>query len=95
LRINSTISQTIVNSKQENTYSKIYPNPATMQITIESASFIQSVSIIGELTPQRKVVRVNGQKSITINLANLQPGIYNCQITTQKGIENQKLIIKR
>jgi hypothetical protein len=31
----------------------------------------------------------------TINLADLQPGIYNCRITTEKGIENQKLIIKR
>jgi hypothetical protein len=94
-RISSNEPKTGISSKENNNFCKLYPNPATTQITIQSASLIQSVSIIGELNPQRKVVQVNGQKSITINLANLQPGIYNCQITTQNGIENQKLIIRR
>jgi Secretion system C-terminal sorting domain len=95
LRTNLAATELNANVKEDNINSKIFPNPATNQITIQSESLIKSVSIIGELRPQPKIVQVNSQKSITINLANLQPGIYNCQITTQKGIENQKLVIKQ
>lgn len=42
-----------------------------------------------------KQIKAKGQKMININITDLKPGVYNCQIVTEKGIENQKLIIKQ
>lgn len=75
--------------------SKIYPNPAASLITIESTSIIQSILISNELGLLSKSVRSRGKKTIYISIIDLKPGIYSCQIITEKGIENQKLIIKQ
>jgi Secretion system C-terminal sorting domain len=75
--------------------SKIYPNPAASLITIESTSIIQSILISNELGLLSKSVRSRGKKTISISITDLKSGVYNCQIVTEKGIENQKLIIKQ
>ncbi len=74
----------------------IFPNPTSSEITITTNNTkIEKVVITDFMNTTVKQVKFSLQKSITINLADLQPGIYNCQITTQKGIKNQKLMIKR
>jgi Secretion system C-terminal sorting domain len=75
----------------------IYPNPTTTQVTISTTnnSLIQSVEIGNLFNPIIKRVVGNNNVTTTINVAALVPGIYNCKITTNKGIEYQKLIIKR
>jgi hypothetical protein len=47
------------------------------------------------MNPVLKRIKVNNAKSITVNVVDLKPGIYNCKITTSNGVENQKLIIQR
>ncbi len=47
------------------------------------------------MNPILKRIRVNNIKSVTVTLSDLNPGIYNCRITTAKGTENQKLIINK
>ncbi len=73
----------------------IYPNPASNQITITSKEIISTIEIFDLMNPSLKRINVNGTKSPTINVSDLKPGIYNCKITTSKGTQNQKLIIKR
>jgi hypothetical protein len=75
----------------------IYPNPTTTQVTISAInnSLIQSVEIGNLFNPIIKRVVGNNNKTSTINVSTLLPGIYNCKITTNKGVEYQKLIIKR
>jgi hypothetical protein len=75
----------------------IYPNPTTTQITISTTNnaLIQSVEIGNLFNPIIKRVVGNNSKTSSINVSTLLPGIYNCKITTNKGIEYQKLIIKR
>ncbi len=75
----------------------IYPNPATTQVTISTTnnSLIQSVEIGNLFNPILKRVVGNNNITTTINVSALLPGIYNCKITTNKGVEYQKLIIKR
>lgn len=82
-------------SPSSNLLSRIYPNPGTDQITISSTETINLIEISDLLSPTLKRIKVNGIKSTTINVFDLKPGVYNCKITTNKGIENQKLIIKR
>ena len=76
---------------------QLFPNPASTQITIftNNNALIQSVEIGDLFALTLKRIKVNNTKSITINVFDLNPGIYNCKITTSKGTENQKLIIKR
>ncbi len=73
----------------------VFPNPATNQVTITSTESISYIEISDLLNPTLKKLKVNGTKSATINIFDIRSGIYNCKITTNKGIENQKLIIKR
>lgn len=75
----------------------LYPNPASSQIVISTSNnaLIQFVEIGNLVTPSLKKIKVNGTKYLTINIYDLIPGIYNCKITTNLGVENQKLIIKR
>jgi hypothetical protein len=76
-------------------YVTIYPNPVSNQITIRSKETISDIKISDLMNPILKRIKANNTKSITINVSDLSPGIYNCKITTSKGTENQKLIIKR
>lgn len=73
----------------------IYPNPANSQITITSKEIITSIEISDLLNLTSKIIKVNGTNSVTININDLSPGVYSCKIATVKGVENQKLIIKR
>ncbi len=73
----------------------VYPNPTTNQITISSTETIKSIEISDLMNPVLKRIKVNNTKPILINVLDLKPGIYNCKITTDKGIENQKIIIQR
>ena len=76
--------------------SLIYPNPASNQLTISSTErIIKGVEIFGLFNNSILKVSGNNAKRLNTNISSLQPGVYNCRITTDKGIENQKLIIKR
>jgi len=90
-----TINQTCLSEFDLNL--RIFPNPASSQITIitENNALIQLIEIGDLFTLSLKRIKVNGTKSTTISVSDLSPGIYNCKITTTKGVENQKLIIKR
>jgi hypothetical protein len=79
----------------QNEFITIYPNPASNEITVKANETINYIQISDLMNPTLKKVKVNGTKSATINISDLNPGIYNCKITTSKGTENQKLIIKR
>lgn len=76
-------------------YTTTFPNPASNQITITSVESINYIEISDLLNPTFKRVKVNSTKSVTLDVSDLVPGVYNCKISTAKGIENQKLIIKR
>lgn len=74
----------------------IYPNPAINQVNIVSSeSLIKEVEVFGLFNNLLLKIYGNKSKKVNANISNLQPGVYNCRITTNKGIENQKLIIKR
>jgi hypothetical protein len=72
-------------------FSKIYPNPASTQITVESQSLISTVSIFDS--------RGNFVKSFdgnTSSVNDLATGIYAIQVKTMDGkVENQRLVIYR
>ncbi len=74
---------------------KIYPNPSINKITVSSTEAINYIEISDLMNPLLKRIKVNNTKSVLINVQDLKPGIYNCKITTDKGVENQKLIIQR
>lgn len=73
----------------------IFPNPANNQVTITSNESIKYIEISDLMNPILKRIKVNNPKSTIVDVSDLNPGIYNFKITTSKGTENQKLIIKR
>ena len=74
---------------------EIFPNPATNQITLRSENPINYIEISDLMNPIVKGAKSNGAKSMQLNVSDLRPGIYTCKVITNKGIEYQKLIIKR
>jgi Secretion system C-terminal sorting domain len=84
-----------VNTATTSLKTNIFPNPATSQLTIVSSESISDIEISDLQNPTLKKIKVNGTKSTTIDVLDLNPGVYNCKIITSKGVENQKLIIKR
>ena len=74
---------------------RIFPNPVNNQLRITSNESITDLEIFSFMNLSLRKVQINGSKSITLNVSDLKSGVYNCRITTNKGIENQKVIIKR
>lgn len=75
--------------------SKLFPNPATTNITISSDYAIIYVGITSLTNQKLKEIKAPNKKTVTMNVSDLSAGVYTCTIVTEKGIENQKLIIKR
>lgn len=74
----------------------LYPNPTANDVTFMSKdATISSIEISDLFGPSINKLKVTNLKTITINVTTLKTGTYNCKITTNKGVEYQKLIIKR
>ena len=75
----------------------MFPNPSNTKITISTnaAVLIQTIEINDFFSSIVKKINGGNTKSTSIDISDLKPGIYNCNITTDKTIEYQKFIIKR
>ena len=70
---------------------KLYPNPVTDYLNIDSKDKIEAVKIyntVGQLVAQPKV------SNNKVNLTNLNTGVYNVNITTVSGTKTYKVIKK-
>ena len=85
---------TLATSSFEANNAKMYPNPTTDILTIEAANAIDGVSIINLLG--QEVVKTNASvaKNLTINIADLQSGIYIVKLNSNGVIATQRLIKK-
>lgn len=73
--------------------SSIHPNPARDNVIISSKEPIIQISIYGVDGILLKNYKANNSSSFSLNVSNLQSGIYVCRITTLEGIRAEKLII--
>ncbi len=93
---NVTIYSGCKSSNIENNVITLFPNPANALTTVSSSIDVMTkIEIFDLMNLYLKTISINKQKSVNINLFDLKPGIYNCRITTDKGVQNQKLVIKR
>jgi hypothetical protein len=73
-------------------YTKIYPNPATNNVTIQSGSNIKHISIYD--VNGRKVYEVAlDQNKINLNIESLNKGVYVIQIDSNNGTKTEKLSV--
>lgn len=81
----------------ENTAFSVYPNPAHDQLSLTwhqettNATF-NIVDLNGRTVLTREISLVNGVNSL--NLDNLNAGIYSLQVQTSEGVSQQKLVIE-
>ncbi len=71
---------------------KVYPNPATNNIRIESNSTINNVRIMNVLG-QEVYKQVVANRGIEVNVSNLKSGVYFVTIETANGTKTQKINI--
>jgi hypothetical protein len=74
---------------------EVFPNPANTTVTFKASTSIQQVEIYSAFNPTVKKVKVNGMPNISINVADLSPGLYSCKLKTVAGIKYCKLLIER
>lgn len=97
--VNSNSVTTIVNKVQFEEFtitskkkSKVYPNPSSDKITIESENEIESVNqiilvdIVGKIMPQRNIKLLSKNK-IEIDVTDLQKGVHYVKLMSKKGLE--------
>ena len=82
------------NPVEENTL-KIYPNPASSVISIESVSGIKQIRIYNSSGSKIADFNLSGEKKTSFNVANYASGMYNLSVITNKNeILQRKFIIK-
>ena len=72
---------------------KVYPNPATDAITVESNVTMSSVQIINHVGQVVSTTIVNGELT-TVNTSNLSAGYYFVKVNTDNGSRSIKFIVK-
>lgn len=68
---------------------KVYPNPASTELTIDSANNINNISVINMLGQEVFSRKVSSTLE-TINISNLQSGIYLVKVDGNNGSSTQK-----
>ncbi len=72
---------------------KVYPNPIKEELFIESSSFIRNVTVFditGRIVFKQSALKK--KRIIKLHISNLNIGLYNIKITTDKGIMTQKIM---
>lgn len=70
---------------------KIYPNPAIDNLSIETKEVVQMLEVFNALG--RKVIsRIPNQNSFSIDISNLERGIYILKLKTKEGIGSYKIV---
>jgi len=78
-------------TEAETSLTTIYPNPTTGELKIENGELrIRSVEVFDVYG--RKLLTENCQLKTTIDISHLNSGIYFVKITTEAGIQTQKVI---
>jgi len=73
---------------------RVYPNPATDMVNIESATGIEEIILsnpVGEIV--QKLV-VSKENLVQMNISNLAMGVYNLRVRTAEGVATVKLVVK-
>jgi hypothetical protein len=82
------------NCRTANTVS-ISPNPVISTASITSAEPILLLEVLDVANSVRFRTRVNRSTKYDLNVQNMQPGLYQCRITTASGIVSKKLVVFR
>lgn len=74
-------------------YSRIYPNPATDKVSIESESTLKNISIFN-LNGQKVYEIALDQNNVDLNVEQLEAGMYMIRLETENGTKVEKLNIR-
>ncbi len=96
IQMNFTYNSSLKNNILDGNLTNIFPNPTSNSINIISnSSSIISIEIYDLSGILVKRIKNAPTGRLQIKTSDLKQGFYNCRITTEAGIENQKIIIKR
>ena len=81
-------------SENETLRVTLYPNPAKESVNILADEGLQFIEICNLWGQEVAMMRLQGEKSCTIDTNGMTPGIYVVKITSEKNTALQKLIIR-
>lgn len=74
-------------------YTRVYPNPATDKVSIESESTLKNISIFS-LNGQKVYEMALDQNNVDLNVGQLESGMYMIRLETENGTKVEKLSIR-
>lgn len=86
-------SSTLSTSSFETAKIRMYPNPASTDLTIENSENIDSITILNTLG-QEVMKKANATSSITLSISDLQSGVYIVKIVSAGNTSTQRFIKK-
>ena len=78
---------------QNNTL-KVYPNPTSGLLNIESDLAIKSVQMYNTIGQLSKMITVVQSNNLQIEVSDLAKGLYMLAIETDKGLTTQQVIVE-
>lgn len=73
---------------------RLFPNPATDRVVVESDGAMNQVLIINALGQVVASRQANGAQHLDLSIADLTPGLYIVRIRTANGMASRQLIVK-
>ena len=70
---------------------KVYPNPAIDYLSIETKEMVQRLEVYDALG-RRAISKAPNQNNFSLDISNLEKGIYILKLQTKEGIGSFKLI---
>jgi len=91
--IDSSIISGIIPQSSDEVDLKIFPNPATNQLTITTNTNTYSEIILYDIA-SRKLMEEKFNGSVSLNIGHLAKGIYLYQLTDEKGLISRGKVVK-
>ncbi len=91
-----TLKVEVINSVPEiaSAMISVYPNPASDMVTISSKESIEGITIVNVLGKTVYTRTAYGKEEMTIDVSQLEAGMYVIRVATNQKVYNQKLQIK-
>jgi len=76
-------------------YSKLFPNPAKNIVTVNSFDLIQKIEIYSLTGALVKAKQVLADRVATLNIHDLNPGVYSIKVFSNNNVTTLRLVVQR
>ena len=89
------MTMTSIDNPLEDGITALYPNPASDRVNIASSYEISRITIVNYVGQVVYDAEINAERSLTLNTATYDAGVYIVKIETDNGMVTKRLAITK